>query len=63
MDEVTAAIAKLTKGRAPGVCRIRAEMLENEERAVGSYHYVLCTYICIQIIIYGNVYYAGSYVL
>ena len=49
MDEVTAAIAKLKKGKTPGVCGIRAEMLENEERAVGSYHYV--QYICTQLII------------
>ena len=28
MNEVTAAIAKLMKGKTPGVCGIRAEMLK-----------------------------------
>ena len=34
MNEVTAAIAKLKKGKAPGVCGIRAEMLKDGGRVV-----------------------------
>ena len=34
MEEVTAAIAKLKKGKAPGICGITTEMLKAEERVV-----------------------------
>ena len=41
MEEVTAAIAKLKKGRAPGVCGISAKMLKARGRVVAEWLHMI----------------------